>query len=692
MSQAQTDPRNTSTETDENPSDNRKTPRSYGKWIVAGVLLILIAALYFTGADKYVWNTVKLNLESWKRDVAENIVLTAAIYFAIYVIVTALSLPTAAILTLVGGALFGRWLGTGIVSIASTLGATIAFLMARYFFRDYVEAKFGNRLQRLNKGVEQDGGFYLFTLRLVPAIPFFVINLGMGLTRMNVLTYAAVSWAGMLIGTFLFVNAGTALASIDTPGEILSTKVLISLALLGIAPLVFRMLVKYNVKAKHIGLAIAGLLVIGVVAVGIRTYVRYSKNDTMDVAIREYSNAEYPEDPSGRSPTFGEYHGRSLQLVKRDATHFDFIFTPNHDHIAKVTYKNVDVSLMTPKTPEWTRDDDGLQRIALTDREWNRQQVRFGNPETSAMVSIEGGDGWEKNHLYSAELAKNCLNAGLWEVLLFEKDGDGKAMYYQGWFTFPLGHYADIIEASNCIKYWKHWYYLEHWFDPVGTVMNLDTLRTIESERDVEVIYDSQESIWYAGEQIRKKRTTMAENIRTWGDYTDGRKIRYGSFIPPGIYKNDHPWKNEYTRMDTFEKGILRTVKSPGSDKPLNELELIFSSSKQPGEVHFLVSGFDIESLPTLPKNEYNKGLYMPMGIGIPPFYQSYDELVKSPPSESPYFSLLLNDRNEWIDHHTFAIDGPVMHRDMDDPSKVHLYFLSYERHAIIAHLVVTTK
>ena len=412
----------------------------------------------------------------------------------------------------------------------------------------------------------------------------------------------------------------------------------------------------------------------------------------MEVAITEFSDAEYPEDPSARSTTFGEYHGRSLKLVKRDDTHFDFIFTPRHDHIAKVTFKNVDVSLMTPKSPEWTRDDDGLNRIALTDRQWNRQQVSFGNPETSEIVSVEGGDGWEKDHLYSAELAKNCLNAGLWELLLFEKAGDGKAMYYQGWFTFPLGHYADIIELNNNIDYWKHWYYLEHWVDPVGTPMNLEKLRDINAEREVPVLFDTQEPIWYAGEQIRKKRTTMARNVRTWGDYSDGRKIRYGSFIPPGYYKNDHPWKNDYTRIDTFEKGILREVQSPGSDKPLNELELVFTSSKQPGEVHFIVSGFDMDALPSLPKTEYNKGLYMPLGIGIPPFYQSYEELQKLPPSESPYFSLLLNEDQEWIDHHTFAIDGPVMHRDVDDPSKVHLYLLSYERHAIIAHFVIPMK
>lgn len=136
-----------------------------------------------------------------------------------------------------------------------------------------------------------------------------------------------------------------------------------------------------------------------------------------------YTNAEYPEDPADRSLHFGQYDGRRLTLVKKDATHFDFVFESDNPHVAKVVFRDVDVSLiMTPSLPEWTKADDGLRRIALTDRQWNRQQVSFGGPG-SPHVEVSGGDGWEKDNLYSAELAKNCLNAGLWEVLLFVKEG-----------------------------------------------------------------------------------------------------------------------------------------------------------------------------------------------------------------------------------------------------------------------------
>ncbi len=159
-------------------------------------------------------------------------------FFAIYVAVTALSFPGAAILTLGAGAIFGLIAGTVIVSFASSIGATIAFLAARFILGESVQNKFGQRMAEINKGVEKEGAFYLFTLRLVPLVPFFVINLLMGLTKMKTLTFYAVSQIGMLLGTIVFVNAGTQLAKIDSLKGILSPGLIGSFVLLGIFPLI----------------------------------------------------------------------------------------------------------------------------------------------------------------------------------------------------------------------------------------------------------------------------------------------------------------------------------------------------------------------------------------------------------------------------------------------------------------------
>ncbi len=174
----------------------------------------------------------------------------AAAYFAIYVAATALSLPGAAIITLAGGAIFGLLWGTVIVSFASTIGATLAFLVSRFILRSTVESRFGQRLAEINRGVEKDGAFYLFTLRLIPVVPFFLINLLMGLTRMKAFTFCWVSQIGMLAGTLVYVNAGTQLARLDSLQGILSPALLGSFVLLGIFPLIARRIVEAVQKRK----------------------------------------------------------------------------------------------------------------------------------------------------------------------------------------------------------------------------------------------------------------------------------------------------------------------------------------------------------------------------------------------------------------------------------------------------------
>jgi pyruvate/2-oxoglutarate dehydrogenase complex dihydrolipoamide dehydrogenase (E3) component/uncharacterized membrane protein YdjX (TVP38/TMEM64 family) len=172
-------------------------------------------------------------------------------FFAVYVLVTALSLPGAAILTLAGGAIFGLWWGVLIVSFASTIGATGAFLVARYLARDAIQARYGERLKAINQGIEKEGAFYLFTLRLVPIFPFFLINLLLGLTRMRATTFFWVSQLGMFPGTLVYVNAGTQLAELQSLGGILSPGLIGAFVLLGVFPLIAKKLVD-ALKARKV--------------------------------------------------------------------------------------------------------------------------------------------------------------------------------------------------------------------------------------------------------------------------------------------------------------------------------------------------------------------------------------------------------------------------------------------------------
>jgi uncharacterized membrane protein YdjX (TVP38/TMEM64 family) len=219
--------------------------RSRSRWLLAGLLLLAVGAFFALGLpDYFSWNYLRSRLDEWKAAVHQHPAPALLIFFAVYVTATGLSLPVATGLTLIGGALFDRWLGTAVVSLASTMGASLAMLASRYVLRDWIQRRFGNRLGALHRGFERDGAYYLLTLRLVPVFPYFLVNLGMGLTRMPAHTFAGVSWLGMLPVTFIYVNAGAEGSRIQKPADVLSPGVLLSLALVGILPLVLRLLVR----------------------------------------------------------------------------------------------------------------------------------------------------------------------------------------------------------------------------------------------------------------------------------------------------------------------------------------------------------------------------------------------------------------------------------------------------------------
>jgi uncharacterized membrane protein YdjX (TVP38/TMEM64 family) len=161
-------------------------------------------------------------------------------YMIIYILVTSLSLPGAAVMTLAGGALFGLVAGTIAVSFASTIGATLACFVSRFLLRDWVQNKFGEKIARVNTGVEKEGAFYLFTLRLIPVFPFWMINLVMGVTRMPIRTFFWVSQVGMLPGTIVYVNAGKEIAKIESLSGILSPGLILSFIILGLFPIMVK--------------------------------------------------------------------------------------------------------------------------------------------------------------------------------------------------------------------------------------------------------------------------------------------------------------------------------------------------------------------------------------------------------------------------------------------------------------------
>ncbi len=236
------------------PSSPEKTPKAnglYSKLIVLIMIGLAVALFFLFDLHQHItFANLKAHQAALEAFYAKHTLLTIAVYAGAYIIMAALSLPGAAVMTLAGGALFGLVTGLVVVSFASTIGATLAFLMARFLLRDFVQDRFADRLKKINAGIQSDGPFYLLTLRLVPVFPFFVINVVMGLTPISTRMFYIVSQLGMLPGTLVYINAGTQLSQVDSPGGILSPTLIASFVLLGIFPWIARAVVGFWKKRR----------------------------------------------------------------------------------------------------------------------------------------------------------------------------------------------------------------------------------------------------------------------------------------------------------------------------------------------------------------------------------------------------------------------------------------------------------
>ena len=226
--------------------------KSLIKYVLITIFVLLFIISYYSfGLDSYLnFETLKQNqqkLQEFYQNYPFRVIL---LYSVVYLMVVAFSLPGAAVMTLAGGLIFNLVLGTILVSFISTIGATINFLLSRYLFRSQLEKRFLSTLDKVNQGLEKDGNFYLFSLRMIPVFPFFLINVIMGLTNMKGLNFFVVSQIGMLPGTIAYVNAGTQLASIQSLSEILTFPVFISFIILGLLPLLAKYFINFIQKTK----------------------------------------------------------------------------------------------------------------------------------------------------------------------------------------------------------------------------------------------------------------------------------------------------------------------------------------------------------------------------------------------------------------------------------------------------------
>lgn len=417
-------------------------------------------------------------------------------------------------------------------------------------------------------------------------------------------------------------------------------------------------------------------------------HARYDEAPAQTVGLAAFGNAEYPEAPEDRSLVFGNYPHRALRIEKVGDTRFRFVIEPASDQAARIELPEVDLAHFVAAVPPWVRSDPDLTRVGLINREWNRQQVSFRRGSAHLLVH-EGGDGFEQHWLSRVDLARNCLNAGLWELLLFTAEDGQERVYEHVWFTFPLGLYKQLFERVNGLSYWDYWWSLEHWVDPAGTPIRLDRLRSVEREWPLTANARWDDAPAWRGEQRLKRRNVLAPPVHTYRDWYR-QPVRFASFVPPGRYSVARPRDTELHYLAELTGALLRQVRTPAAPRPLFEVELSFRSSRTGEPTRLIVGGLDLHALPRLSPDRYEGGWQAPMGIANPSFFEPYELVLADSPLRRPFYAFHLDTQDRWIDHHAVGVDGPLLHRDADDPSTLHLYLLSYERHALLNHFVLT--
>jgi len=440
-------------------------------------------------------------------------------------------------------------------------------------------------------------------------------------------------------------------------------------------------------RANLWGLGIAAAALVTTFGMAIWFHVRYDNAPEQTVPLRSYTAAEYPEAPEPRSRVFGQYPHHRLRIQHLADTQFRFVLEPASAQATAVELAEVDLAHVVAAVPQWLPRDPHLMKIGLIDREWNRQQISFRAESPSVRVH-PGGDGFETRATSRVDLARNCLNAGLWEVMLFTVEDGEERIYDHLWFTFPLGLYKQLFELVNGLSYWDYWWSLEHWVDPSGTPVPLERLRTVVREWPVEARARWNEPPPANGEQRSKRKNVLAKPVTAYRDWYT-QPVWFASFIPPGRYSLAHPRDTQLHYLAELTGATLRQVRLPQESRTLVEIELAFRDGKTSRPTKLIFGGYDPRALPKRPPSRYDEGWTVPMGIGNPSFFETYDDVLTHPPLRRTFYGVHLDAQNRWVDHHAVGVDGPLMHLDAEDPSMIHLYLLAYERHALLNHFVI---
>jgi hypothetical protein len=396
------------------------------------------------------------------------------------------------------------------------------------------------------------------------------------------------------------------------------------------------------------------------------------------INLDELTDEDYKYNPdiSIRHSKATEPHYDKLKLTKTDDSTFTFTFIPSNN-TDTIILSHIRLMEWIPTVCEKVKGDSYLTEIALINQEWNRHQVKF----LEGQFEIKGDNTYD---IKRVDLARNCLNAYLWELITYAEEDSVLKPFYHTWFNFPKDLYANLFENRNNLAYQNYSNELEEWEDPEQKEINLNRLRTIKSEKIVSFKNLNNEPYPLKGERKKKypniiypKNTTIIDDFLT--DSTT-----FSTFSPPGFYNPEDPRKTKLSLLKYPFQIYFRDLESG-----LIEIEVDYYNIDSSKITKLIVSGIDKKDIPALAVEDVNKGWMNSMGFGNHTFYETYEHCLANGSKKSEYFSVLLDENNKWIDSHDVGIDGPLVHYDINDKHSLHLWILAFERHAFVGHYAI---
>ncbi|MDB3907508.1 hypothetical protein N9355_08545 [Crocinitomicaceae bacterium] len=405
---------------------------------------------------------------------------------------------------------------------------------------------------------------------------------------------------------------------------------------------------------------------------------RVSENSRIEFKITELNDSEYPDNPDigFRHRNYNANAFKNGYLVENDASYSFVFMLAGGDSI---TISELDVMQFIPETPKHLQKDHYLNKLALINQEWNRNQVKLLPGEFTC------GD----SKVVRVDIARNCLNSYLWEVILYEKDGDQILPYAHGWFNFPKKTYRELFNKRNNSAFDPLKGHLVNWHDPESRFVNKALLRKYVDEWNI-TYTDESDSMYplMAAREKKRKEIIWPESFSSMRELQSDSTV-FATFSPPGFYNKKDPRPTELGRFKHLNGLHVYNTKSIRSDSELIEIEFNFDDPNSGLMTRLFIGGLKWTDFPQLSEVNANKGWKNSMGFGNHSFYESLKDFNHYNTAESDYYAYLTDANGNWLDSHKIGIDGPIIHIDENDPNLLHVWLLSFERHALIGHYLI---